>query len=374
MPEENTPNIAEATLKKEVDQILTLLEDGHWPPLRAYTFKESSGWSHRFRPFHRPLPTKQNDYDGFFYRQLLNTHTELETEFRSALGNFCEEHGHISYPTASAIARLLKYAKEALDHGDIETACNLLPLVDRYMVWIYTGHALKARSEAVLTRLQSLEKPERERFNTQITNYLKLNCDEDQPEGKDNLVCLRGTLDEALRVCHQADMEKNAGYALQIRRLRAMRNWGVVFLAPLVITAPLLFKPATLNLWSIPASLEAFRPWLIALLIAMLGAVGGLTSGLFQARSTRVSFKEYQENTAKITLKPIAGALVALLLSIFLSWEVISIITVKDAGAFILVAFLAGFSERYFLQVLKLTGGDDNKPETKPTVALSTGS
>jgi hypothetical protein len=96
----------------------------------------------------------------------------------------------------------------------------------------------------------------------------------------------------------------------------------------------------------------------------VLGAVGGFLSGLLQARSTRITLTEYLESMLKLQLRPLVGALVALILYTILSWQVLPGITIVNAGSYFLIAFLSGFSERYFLRLLK-TQAEDSNEETK---------
>jgi hypothetical protein len=55
----------------------------------------------------------------------------------------------------------------------------------------------------------------------------------------------------------------------------------------------------------------------------------------------------------KLALKPLVGAVAALTLYFFLTWQVLTGVQVTSGGTILLVAFLAGFSERYFLRILK---------------------
>jgi hypothetical protein len=95
-----------------------------------------------------------------------------------------------------------------------------------------------------------------------------------------------------------------------------------------------------------------------------MGALGGFISGLLQVRNSRVSLKEFQESMLLFQLKPIVGALVSLVLYVLLSWGILPGVTIANTGSYILLAFLAGFSERYFLRLLELQpeGEGGNKP------------
>jgi hypothetical protein len=89
----------------------------------------------------------------------------------------------------------------------------------------------------------------------------------------------------------------------------------------------------------------------------LMGAVGGFLSGLLHARSTQVTLAEYLENMLKLQLRPLVGALVALILYVLLSWQVLPGISIESAGSYFIIAFLSGFSERYFLRLLDIETG-----------------
>lgn len=101
-----------------------------------------------------------------------------------------------------------------------------------------------------------------------------------------------------------------------------------------------------------------------AVAMMILGAVGGFLSGLLQARSTRVTLSEYLESMLRLQLRPLVGALVALILYTILSWQVLPGITIVNPGSYFLIAFLSRFSERYFLRLLK-TETENSNEESK---------
>jgi hypothetical protein len=95
----------------------------------------------------------------------------------------------------------------------------------------------------------------------------------------------------------------------------------------------------------------------------LMGAIGGFLSGLLQARSTQVTLAEYLENMLKLQLRPLVGALVALILYVLLSWQVLPGISMESAGSYFIIAFLSGFSERYFLRLLDIETGSGESRE-----------
>ena len=65
------------------------------------------------------------------------------------------------------------------------------------------------------------------------------------------------------------------------------------------------------------------------------------------------TFTKYLENMLKLQLRPLVGALLSLVLYTLLSWQVLPGIKIENVGSYFLIAFLSGFSERYFLQLVK---------------------
>ena len=62
---------------------------------------------------------------------------------------------------------------------------------------------------------------------------------------------------------------------------------------------------------------------------------------------------------------PAIGGMAALILFIFLSWNVLPGVVFTNIGSVLFAAFLAGFSERYFLRVLNV----DEEGKTSPSIA-----
>jgi len=144
---------------------------------------------------------------------------------------------------------------------------------------------------------------------------------------------------------------------LQIERLKVLRTWGFIMLAVLFLVSPLVSDLEAFPGWPARIAIETpggIAAWLTFGALAVVGALGGFLSGLLQARSSQVTLTEFQENMLKLQLRPIVGALVALILSVLLSWQILPGINAENAGSYVLFAFLSGFSERYFLRLLEL--------------------
>jgi hypothetical protein len=187
----------------------------------------------------------------------------------------------------------------------------------------------------------------------------------------------RSGLDQLIGSVNEQELGENIGRRLQINRLRALRFRGVLVLVILLLAAPLLINTENFNNWPshkilLKGGIEIFGwlnvlamvfGWLNALAMMILGAVGGFLSGLLQARSTRITLPEYLESMLRLQLRPLVGALVALILYIVLSWQVLPGIKIENTGSYFLIAFLAGFSERYFLRLLRTEASDEEIKE-----------
>jgi hypothetical protein len=66
----------------------------------------------------------------------------------------------------------------------------------------------------------------------------------------------------------------------------------------------------------------------------------------------------------KLALKPLVGGVAALTLYLLLSWQILTGVQVTSGGTFLLVGFLAGFSERYFLRLL--SAAEDSSTNDSP--------
>ncbi len=107
--------------------------------------------------------------------------------------------------------------------------------------------------------------------------------------------------------------------------------------------------------------------------IGIVGAIGAFLSGLLQVRRTRVTIGEFKESVIQFKLRPIIGGIFAMFMTTLISWDIISGVEIKNAGAYILIAFLCGFSERYFLNLLKIDeeGNSTESPQAAAPVASS---
>jgi hypothetical protein len=102
-----------------------------------------------------------------------------------------------------------------------------------------------------------------------------------------------------------------------------------------------------------------------ALGLAAIGAAGGVISGMLKVRDSRASLTSYRTSLFNLALKPLVGAVAALVMYTLLSWNIIKGLEVTSPGVFVLVAFLAGFSERYFLRVVRAAATEPEHSESQ---------
>lgn len=302
-----------------------------------------------------PIPTwyttpsdRAPSFETFLTRQLRTRYVELEGDFRSIVGNFPPDDA----ATAQAVFGYLQAARPALEptRPDHLTVSSTLNQIERYMVWLCPPHIIYTRITSTLLKLDELRPNGWKRYAAELTSR------------REDITEARAPLDEAIGACNRVLLAEQIGSGLQIRRLRAFRAWGLLMLALFFVATPLLAQPDALEQWPIDRLVGAgrlFSLWLNTLAVLIVGMMGGFLSGLLQSRSSRVSLSDYQETMLKLVLRPMVGGIISLVLIVLMSWNLIPAIEVKNVGAYILAAFLSGFSERYFLRLLDLRDEDD---------------
>jgi hypothetical protein len=320
-----------------------LLKPEAWPTPKWHTAKKA-----------RRIRT----YEEHFTFQLQARYIELENDFRSVLGNFPESADIV---TAARISEILHSAREQLEQESAEllTVSSSLDLVERYMTWLYPPWLAKARINGILLRLESLSFVGQAFLIKKVTELSE--AKEEAYRGE-----LRSVLDTTIGSINAQVIQDRISKGLQINRLRALRRWGVVILVVFFAVSPFATNQQNIGDWPSQLLISApvnLSPWMNALAMMTLGAVGGFLSGLLQAQSTQVTLTEYLESMLKLQLRPLLGALVALILYALLPWQILPGITIVNPGSYFFIAFLSGFSERYFLRLLK-TEPDKSGEET----------
>ena len=304
------------------------------------------------------------NFDEYVMNSLRWRYTRLEGDFRTVFNNYYNTD-YVDKVTARRIIAFLESAREALeeDNCDALDVSNLLDMADQYMVWLYPPHVANAQSAALASQLKAQ--------NNSWGNYL---------EGEINrsgqtLGGLRAALDKVKQVQNEENQTIQVNNGLQIERLEMLIKWGLIVLVVMLAGLPLTMKTdAVIFKETILQEMIGVKQWIGMLTIGIIGAVGAFLSGLLQVRRTRVTIGEFKESVIQFKLRPVVGAMFAMIIAALLTWDIISGIEIKNAGAFILIAFLCGFSERYFLNLLKIDDeGNSSAVPAAPVVASAGG-
>jgi hypothetical protein len=327
-----------------------------------------------------PLPSWHNagtalgnirSYEANLAYQLRSAYTELERDFRSVFGYFSPD-AFTDAPTAEQIVEILDSARAALERADsdLRVIASELGLAERFMVWLLPPNLALPRATSIYFQLQELTDPKAKRLAARLRDCLAGLSEAQLWEDPRIFGGLRGLMDECLSYLGHAALEERVGTGLQLERLKDLRNWGVLVLVALVVVAPVIENEASQKLWNAPF-LEELPMLLMALVttlgVAVTGAVAGFLSGLLQARESRVGLADYQESMLKLQLRPLVGATVAVVLYVLLTWGILPGISIENAGSYVLIAFASGFSERYFLRLLRVDDAAEDRSEQSPS-------
>ena len=340
--------IAPSTIREDspngrAELIKDILRTENWPTPLWY---DKSKKTRRIRSF-----------EEYFTFQLQSKYLELENDLRSVLGNYS---GGADVITAERINDLLHSARESLEHAipNLLVVSSSLDLVERYMVWLYPNWIARAQIDSLLLKLNSISFNGKQLIFDQLTKLSEI-----KEEVYPGQIC--SVLDGAIGSINAQVIQNQISNGLQINRLKSLRLWGCIILLLFFLMSPFIINPNTSDTWPSQSILTNSSPqvsaWINALTMLLVGAVGGFLSGLLQARNSHITLTEYLEDMLKLQLKPLVGAIVALILYTVLSWQVIPGITIENTGSYFVIAFLSGFSERYFLRILDIKSRGDGK-------------
>jgi hypothetical protein len=318
---------------------------------------------------------KLRSYEEYMTHKLRSRYMEQENDFRAVFENV-KDSGRVDLPTAKRVFDLLHQVRESLEQEqpDLLTCSSALDLAERYMVWLYPPHVAMGVALRVMAKLEPMESDAASLLMEQMRAILAEHDEQAFWQNPYLFGRLRSLLNELISTWNESVLHEQIGNALQLRRLRALRWGGIALLAVLLLASPLLANSEVATAAPVLASVDRaiVAGWITGLAMTVVGALGGFLSGLLQVRSARVTLAQYQDSMLKLQLKPIVGGLAALLLYTFLSWDLLPGIVIENAGSYVLIGFLAGFSERFFLRLLELGSvgetepaiGDDKAPET----------
>ena len=288
---------------------------------------------------------KSSGYQGFYLNSLRARYLRLEGDFRTAFCNFYNTP-YMDMVTARRIIDFLQTSREALEDNDcdVNDVITMLDMTDQYMVWIYPPHYAKAQVFGLAADLKGQNNPWGE--------YLeRAACQEGQTLGG-----LRAALDKTKEAMNEAKQNAIISTGLQIERLNTARNWSWYVLIASLVFLPLVVRTDS-TVWDntmLSKFLPELRPWFAIICAAIFGAGGAFLSSLMAVQNSRTVLSDYQENLKNNQLKLNIGALAAIIIFIFLTWNLIPGVQMQNAGSLIFMAFIAGFSERFFLDLLNI--------------------
>jgi hypothetical protein len=257
----------------------------------------------------------------------------------------------------------LRKAKENLNprffrRPSVYFCSSMLDLAASSLIWLYTDDTVKFRSRAVKEQIKDLKDAD------DVTRPIVI-LDE-----KVNVRCQQAVLADALEYFSRQEQQLLLEDSLQVSRLRRLQVYMAMALVFLVFATVVAAPKGPINsgpglTW--PA-MQVGPPWLTQLIAAVavgaLGAAGGFFSGLINTRDSSTTLGEYRTNMLKLALKPLVGAVASVILYIFLDWQVTGV-RIVNGGTFLLIGFLAGFSERYFLKVVQVQAPSEDNDQQK---------
>jgi hypothetical protein len=295
-------------------------------------------------------------FKTFRAHRLRADYSELELNLRSVFSNF----GGLSWfdlQSADQAVDILDVSRQSLEeeNPNADVIDDDLGRARRLMVWLTPREWLNAQASAIRARLDS--------SGLQEARDFKLNPDVDDAN-------FRFRLDEAIALTNRIAANWATNNGLQLRRLELVRNLGAIAVFVLVLLSPVLVDGKSLADWR-RGPLDTLPPvalaWITTLGLALVGATGALLSSLLQARDLPVTFADYQVRGLEMSLRILVGTIVAIVLYFLLSWQVLPVISVVSPGTYLFVAFLSGFSERYFLGLLGLEKTEQRLPPAPVT-------
>jgi hypothetical protein len=249
-------------------------------------------------------------------------------------------------------------------NSKLAVCANLLDLADRELASLYSPDILRYRMDTILCDIQRMDisDSEKKEWRSRLTHDAGDNGTDgsDQSKERSNAINQRlvTALKDARTFINGCDEQALIEDDLQVTRLKGLVFYLVFAWAALLLVIPFVTKVQVTNegvaIWPLKLTgVDTLNLVLAAGGLSLVGAVGGIISGMFTVRDGRAILAEYRTSMWKLALKPLVGAVAALTLYLFLSSQIIEGVNVSNPGLYIVSAFFAGFSERYFLRVLR---------------------
>lgn len=332
----------------------------------------------KFKDLLNRIQGKRSRYEDYLISQLRATYMDLEGDLRTLIPEYAgvtsaEERKNLN-EIGKYIVHLLSAAKGILENQKLGKrrmliASTILYEVEECLIWITPPPLALAQITALKSRIDQLKSSEKdkEKYGSMLDD-----CEKILDEKKDNFEGIskptteyyRARLEEIVRFVNTETLRETINTGLQIERLRTLRYWGMVLLFSLIFIFPTIsdqnkWVSPGMNIITINALPFLSNGMLVALVVAVclsiIGGLGGFLSGLLQVRASKTDLGDFEMRVLLFHLRPILGAIAALILSALISRGVLDdVINGNGFGSYIMVAFVSGFSERYFIKLLKL--------------------
>lgn len=373
--------------EKEWEDILKSESNWRMPPNWTRVFPESKGiWSKI-----KNIPSKVYEffvvrisYEDYFASQLRSRYMDVQGNFRTTFNNkkdildSREFKNNFDFIKELLILSKGILEKEKFAKTDLLTASSLLDEAEERMVWILPRDIKKAKVRELDYQIDKFSPHHKNEFQKLITNYLKNSA------GQREDSIFNADIEEIIRAINKNRLADRIDTGLQIERLRSLRFWGFILLFIFIWLYPVVSNIDTwertkfvIQYWEefinnthiqnitkeSPFLLRRLGPyfsltpegtlagWAIALGFSIVGGIAGFISGLLQVRTSKTNLELYEEAVLLFQIRPIFGAFAALITFMLLSWGALGQPT---EGVIIITIFASGFSERYFLHLLKL--------------------
>jgi len=332
----------------------------------------------KFKDLLNRIQGKRSRYEDYLISQLRATYMDLEGDLRTLIPEYAgvtsaEERKNLN-EIGKYIVHLLSAAKGILENQKLGKrrmliASTILYEVEECLIWITPPPLALAQITALKSRIDQLKSSEKdkEKYGSMLDDCEKI-LDEKREnfEGisKSTTEYYRARLEEIVRFVNTETLRETINTGLQIERLRTLRYWGMVLLFSLIFIFPIIsdqnkWISEGMNIITINALPFLSNGMLVALVVAVclsiIGGLGGFLSGLLQVRASKTDLGDFEMRVLLFHLRPILGAIAALILAALMSRGVLDdVINGNGFGSYIMVAFVSGFSERYFIKLLKL--------------------
>ena len=286
------------------------------------------------------LKRKSKNSQQYLLTLLRSRYFRIEGDFRTFFNNYYNSP-KMDFVVARRIIAMLEMSRNSLEHDN----CNLIEvrdliaLAEQYMIWLYPENIASERGYVLVAKLQNQ--------NSYLSAILKDRLD----KANGNNGVIQTVLEDVKDTLNQQERDLFITGSVQVTKLENLTKMGIIALIIFIIALPFIVH-FDKEMWKdtvfSDVDLYPIKRWLITLSVGILGAAGGFFSGLLQMKNKQIQLNDYEESMSNFLLRPIVGGMAALILFIFLSWNVLPGVVFTNIGSVLFAAFLAGFSERLF--------------------------